>query len=453
MKRFSPCYLVLLLALSACNSTSPDAISPAMPAQSPATTAEPITIELFSDEFCKGGNVWWNARFNILAGGAFDESGVRVYTVDAFGERKFFGTAKTGVPELEGTDFHFYAEGIAPPDSIPDFHQAGFPANYGFVPFAFEVFNGTRHELAGTGLAYSDVPITSNLYPHACQGIKPRTGCRFACCPTNGVASDSQSDGVWYWQIGGEFLTGPCVNPTLRVKAYFVHPNGRQEIFARGEGTVTNEFGGHQFTLAGRAPVLDAAGLPSDWTPRFVIEVTSNGTPVGKFDFVAPNRLTPNQTSQNVTITGVPVALARTSSCEVFGGGIDTHADVVATNQNNRAAITIEPVSTICDEAANGIWFKVDSFLDDGTATGRRIFLAGDHHPVALRQNASGTETAWMVNIEFVPPAEPFQLVGGFFPRLVVEAYGPAGKIGEITCVVNDIPETGPRGPHLHGND
>jgi len=79
------------------------------------------------------------ARFNIFGAGSLEGARIRVYTIDALGARRFFGTAKAGVPELEGTDFSFYAEGIAPPDSIPDLHDAGYAPNFGFVPFAFDV--------------------------------------------------------------------------------------------------------------------------------------------------------------------------------------------------------------------------------------------------------------------------------------------------------------------------
>lgn len=291
MKRLAP---ILLLGLLACNSTSPDRITPTMPVVSQRATSPASLVELFSDEFCKGGNVWWSARFNIIDFGASDDAIVRVYTIDSHGQRRFFATAKTGVPELEGTDFHFYAEGIAPPDSIPDLHGADFPPNYGFAPFAFDVYKGTHREPTDMGIAYSDIPLTSNLFPHACQGIKPRTGCGHVASFGDNHVQQSQVAGVWYWQLFGEFLTGPCVETTLRLKAYFVYPSGKQTFFARGEGTVTNPFGGHEFTLAGKAPVLDVATLPSDWTPRFVIVVTSNGTPVGQFDFVSPVPLTPN---------------------------------------------------------------------------------------------------------------------------------------------------------------
>jgi hypothetical protein len=160
------------------------------------------------------------------------------------------------------------------------------------------------------------------------------------------------------------------------------------------------------------------------------------------------------ESAQETTAPGVPPAvLARTTGCEVFGGGIDTHAEIAPTDRHGRVAIAIEPVATICELEQKGIWFKVYSFLDDGTAQGRRIFLASDHNPIALRANPSRTDVAWTVNIDFVPPAEPFKLVSGFFPPLLVEAYGPGGKIGEITCVLNEIPDAGPRGPHLHGND
>lgn len=160
------------------------------------------------------------------------------------------------------------------------------------------------------------------------------------------------------------------------------------------------------------------------------------------------------ESAQQTAAPVVPGAtLARATGCELFGGGIDSHAEIVPTDRNGRVAITIEPVSTVCDEEAGGIWFKVYSFLDDGTAQGRRIFLGSDHDPVVLRANAAHTEVAWIVNVDFVPPAEPFKLVAGFFPPLVVEAYGPGGKIGEITDVLNQIPDPGRRGPHLHGND
>ncbi len=160
------------------------------------------------------------------------------------------------------------------------------------------------------------------------------------------------------------------------------------------------------------------------------------------------------ETAQQTAAPIVPGAtLARAAGCELFGGGIDSHADIVPTDRHGRVAIAIEPVTTICDREESGVWFKVYSFLDDGTAQGRRIFLGSDHDPVVLRANPSHTEVAWIVNIDFVPPAEPFKLVSGFFPPLVVEAYGPGGKIGEITDVLNHIPGAGPRGPHLHGND
>jgi hypothetical protein len=293
MKHVAP---ILLLAVLACDSASSDHVSPSMPpaATQPSVAAVPLGVELFSDEFCKGGNAWWNARFNIFGAGSLEGSEIRVYTIDAFGERKLFGVAKTGVPELEGTDFSFYAEGIAPADSIPDLHDAGYPANYGFVPFGFDVYAGPHHELVGTASQYSDIPLTSNLYPHACQGIKSRTGCLFVCCPTNASSSDYQVGGDWFWQIGGDFITGPCTNPTLRLKVYFIAPGGKQVLFAFGEADAIDEFGGHRFVLVGKAPALELGALPGQWLAKFLIEVSSNGTPVGRFDFEAPGPLTPN---------------------------------------------------------------------------------------------------------------------------------------------------------------
>lgn len=290
MKRIAP---ILLLGILACAS---DSDRPTMPARETQTSVSPalIDVELFSDEFCKGGNVWWNARFNVFGVEVPEKSEIRVFTIDGHGERTFFGVARTGVPELEGTDFTFYAEGIAPPDSIPDPRGVGNPPNYGQVPFGFDIYAGPSHTLVGTAVAYSDIEITSNLFPHACQGIKPRTGCLFVSDPFNETASQSQVDGAWYWTIGGEFVTGPCVNPTLRLKVYFVPPIGKNEPFARGEAIAVGEFGGHTFEVTGLAPQLDVSSLPPGWQPQFLIEVSSNGTPVGHFEFTAPLALTPN---------------------------------------------------------------------------------------------------------------------------------------------------------------
>jgi len=293
MKRLAP---ILLLAVLACDSASSDHVGPTMPpaATQPSVTTVPLGVELYSDEFCKGGNAWWSARFNILRAGSLEGSEIRVYTIDAFGVRKFFGNAKAGVPELEGTNFRFYAEGIAPPDSIPDLHDVGFPPNYGFVPFAFDVYAGPHHELVATGSTYSDITLTSNLYPHACQGIKSRTGCLYVCCPTNASSSDYQVGGDWFWQIGGDFITGPCTQPTLRLKVYFIAPGGKKTLFAFGEADAIDEFGGHRFVLVGKAPALELGALPDSWLAKFLVEVSSNGTPVGRFDLEAPNPLTPN---------------------------------------------------------------------------------------------------------------------------------------------------------------
>lgn len=167
--------LILLLGILACNSASIDRMSPTAPASGSQleATAPAIDVELFSDEFCKGGNVWWSARFNVFFAGPLDKAEIRVYTLDPHGARKFFGVARTGVRELEGFDYQFYADGIAPPDSIYDNHGAGYPPNYGFAPFSFDVFVGQQHRLVGTTTAYSDITITSNLFPHACKGTTP----------------------------------------------------------------------------------------------------------------------------------------------------------------------------------------------------------------------------------------------------------------------------------------
>lgn len=165
MKRIAP---ILLLGILACESA--DHMTPTMPGSQLDAALVPVAVELFSDEFCKGGNMWWSARFNVFFLGPLDKAEIRVYTIDSNGVRKFFGVARTGVPELEGYDFQFYADGIAPPDFIPDLHDAGYPPNYGFVPFGFDVFVGTHHTLVGTGTQYSDITITSNLFPHVCKG-------------------------------------------------------------------------------------------------------------------------------------------------------------------------------------------------------------------------------------------------------------------------------------------
>lgn len=297
MKRIA---LILLLAVLACDSASHDNVSPTMPpaVTQPNAATSTFLIELFSDQFCKGGNVWWNARFNVLFAGPLDGAEIRVYTIDAFGARRFFGVAKAGVPELEGTPFTYYAEGIAPPDSIVDFLGTGFPPNEGNVPFGFDIYLGPHHDLFGTGEKYSDIPLLSNLYPHACQGIKPRTGCLSVCCPTNVSSSSYQVGGAWYWQIGGNFFTGgACVNPALRLKVYFIAPDGKKTLFAFGDGDATDPFGGYQFVLVGKAPALVVAALPGQWLAKFLVEVSSNGTPVGSFDLEAPTPLTPNPRS------------------------------------------------------------------------------------------------------------------------------------------------------------
>ena len=71
MRRVAP---ILLLAVLACDSASPDHVSPTMPAVAtqPSAAIVPLGIELFSDEFCKGGNAWWNARFNIFGTGSLE---------------------------------------------------------------------------------------------------------------------------------------------------------------------------------------------------------------------------------------------------------------------------------------------------------------------------------------------------------------------------------------------
>jgi hypothetical protein len=292
MKRIAP---VLLLALLACDSTSTDRTTPTGPSAVTSSAAiGPLGAEVQCDDICKGGNAWWDLKFDIFGDANFDQCDVRVYTVDTRGQRHFFAAAKTGVPELEGTDFNFFAVGIAPPDSMRDYIGAGYPANYGFTMFAFDVYDPAHRVLIGTVMQGSDITLTSNLLPHACQGIKPRTGCGYACCPANIVASAAQVSGVWSWQIAGNFYTGPCVNPTLRLKAYVVAPDGKAQIFARGDAEPTDPYGGHAFTLTGVAPTLAVASLPAQWVPQFVIDVTSNGTPVGQFAFDAPNPLTPN---------------------------------------------------------------------------------------------------------------------------------------------------------------
>jgi hypothetical protein len=290
MKRLAP---ILLLGLVACNSTSHDPVNPA-PVRMSRLASAPRGAEVQSTDFCKGGNAWWNIKFDIFDDVSFDQCEVRVYTVDKQNVRHFFALAKTGVPELEGTHFNFYAEAMAPADSMRDYIDAGYDPNFGFAMFSFDVYNTAHHEVIGSTMQGSDVPMTSNLFPHPCPNIKPQTGCGFLCCPENNAASASQTDGVWSWQISGNFLTGPCANSTLRLKAFFVDPSGKSSVFARGEATETDPYGDHEFTLAGVAPKLDASSLPPDWVPTFVIVVTSNGTPAGQFQFVAPNALTPN---------------------------------------------------------------------------------------------------------------------------------------------------------------
>lgn len=170
MKRIAP---ILLFGILACYST--DRVTPTMPAAESRLSDGPVSIdvELFSDEFCKGGNVWWSARFNVFFAPELDKGEIRVYTIDAFGERKFFGVARSGVPELEGFDYEFYADGIAPPDSIPDNRGAGYPPNEGFAPFGFDIYVGPKHQLVATTIAYSDITLKSNLFPHACKDLAP----------------------------------------------------------------------------------------------------------------------------------------------------------------------------------------------------------------------------------------------------------------------------------------
>jgi len=311
MKRIAP---ILLLGMLACSSTSSDRTSPTNPATDSrlGVDAGPIQAELFSDEFCKGGNVWWSARFNIFGPGipSLDNSEIHVYTIDPHGAWKFFGVARSGVPELEGFDFQFYADGVAPPDSIPDFRGVGYPANYGRVPFGFKVYVKPNHTLLGDAEAYSDVPITSNLFPHACQGIKPHTGCERLGELYNTSASAFQAGGVWNWQIGGDFIAGACVNSTLGLKAYFVAPNGKKVLFARGEASAL-AFGAYEFTVSGIAPVIDVTTLPVDWAPRFLLQFTSKGTPVGVLDFTAPTALTPNLGVAQPTVSRIATLPSR----------------------------------------------------------------------------------------------------------------------------------------------
>jgi len=161
--------------------------------------------------------------------------------------------------------------------------------------------------------------------------------------------------------------------------------------------------------------------------------------------------------SQQTTAPVLPNAtLARASSCDVSGGGIDTNVEVVPATKAGRAVFHIEPVSTMCDQDPNGIWFKVFAFVDDGSDAGRRILLGSDHSPAALRQrtdSAGITSTSWALDVDFVPTALPLATTNGFSHRVIVEADGPGGKIGEIECFTVESPDAGPRGPHLHGKD
>jgi len=157
-------------------------------------------------------------------------------------------------------------------------------------------------------------------------------------------------------------------------------------------------------------------------------------------------------TSLSSTTPGV--AFSRTQDCQLQGGGVDGNGEVVPTARKHRSAIRIEGIFTVCSQENVGTWFKVYSFIDDGTESGHRILLAADHDPVVLRQAtySSGTVTSWQVNIDFVPSSEPLAKPNGFQPRVLLEAYGHGGKIGEVACYLDDSPDAGPRGPHRRGD-
>jgi hypothetical protein len=149
------------------------------------------------------------------------------------------------------------------------------------------------------------------------------------------------------------------------------------------------------------------------------------------------------------------IAFVRVPDCVLKGGGVDGWGEVVPTARKHGAAIRIEGIFTLCTPANEGIWFKVYSFVDDGTQTGHRILLASDHNPVVLRQrtDSSGeTATSWQINIDFIPSALPLVEPNHVQPRVMVEAYGRGGKIGEVFCYLDENPDAGPRGPRRGGN-
>ena len=119
--------------------------------------------------------------------------------------------------------------------------------------------------------------------------------CELIGSPIRGVSGEYRVGNVWFWHFEGFFSAGPCDN-TLRVKVWFVSPDGSMEMFGAQETTAVHSgLGtGHQIALDAKAPVLDSSSLPERWFPRFFVEVSNHGQVIGSYVTSASIPLIPN---------------------------------------------------------------------------------------------------------------------------------------------------------------
>jgi hypothetical protein len=52
--------------------------------------------------------------------------------------------------------------------------------------------------------------------------------------------------------------------------------------------------------------------------------------------------------------------------------------------------------------------------------------------------------------LNFIPSSLPLVEPNGYQPRVLIEAHGYGGKIGEVVCDLDESPDPGPRGPRQH---
>jgi hypothetical protein len=113
--------------------------------------------------------------------------------------------------------------------------------------------------------------------------LKRSADCGLVFIPS--VEATGQHKGArWIWNVTGKFFTTPCASD-LRVKVWFVYPDGRQKPIGAADAPVVRVSPNgdiHEFDMRWIVP-KEWETFPEPWYPEFLVDVRSGGQSIGTF--------------------------------------------------------------------------------------------------------------------------------------------------------------------------